>query len=685
MPEAINHRKHSHNYPFLGIVVIIFLGLLVYSNSLKNGFVYDDELVIVENPFLNSLKNIKYFFTREYFPGSGEFTYRPMLTLTYLLDYHFWKENPFGYHLTNVIIHVLNATLFYFFLLLLLPFLGKGKAKHGIALLAGIFFVLHPVQTQAVNAVGFRDDPLFFLFFLLSFIFYLRAKKKGVKLFYLASLFCYLLSLLSKESAVLLIFFILLTDFFGSATMYLFSTLSYLANFFIGRYAAIIFALPFLREFYKSEKRTKKMIIYGGYFSVTLLYLYTITFLVTKPIRLAPMNAAPFLAFLPLLVSILNLCIKFILYLKLLILPLRLSVEYAVTPIESFFSPVGLFSFLAIALVFTALILAIRKKRILAFFGLWVFVPLGMVMGGFLPVSEHYLYFSCAGFCVILAIILYDAFLHGSKKIKILGVSFIMLTVIFYYWRTFTRNFIWKDALTFWQERIKLGPATERAHSSLGDAYFRKGLYDKAEEQYLRSLQIDPDYVYARCNLGTTYFNNGLYDKAEVEYIKVLEKDPLNLKALNNLGMIYFNKGLADKAEKNFQEAIKANHFNIEAHINLGNLYSGKKVFNKAEEQFKEAIRINPGFALAHYNLGNIYFNQGLYEKAVWHYEAAIGLSPRLIEAYNNLGASYFKAGRYVEAERSWKKILEFDPDNQAAQENLKALQTPAQPYLPQQ
>ena len=82
-------KEHPH---LLAIILIVFLGSAVYLNSLSNGFVYDDELVIVENPFLNKLENIKYFFGSNYFSGSQEFTYRPVLTFTYLLDYHLYRR-----------------------------------------------------------------------------------------------------------------------------------------------------------------------------------------------------------------------------------------------------------------------------------------------------------------------------------------------------------------------------------------------------------------------------------------------------------------------------------------------------------------------------------------------------------------------------------------------------------------
>lgn len=148
------------------IILIVILTSLVYANSLKNSFVRDDHIVIVNNDFVKSWKNFPLIFTGDYLTpiseikhlgtrdiGSGETTYRPVVTISYFIDYSLWKLNPFGYHLTNLLLHIFNAILLYVFINLI----AKNKK---VALLTSLLFTLHPANSEAVNGIAFREDLL---------------------------------------------------------------------------------------------------------------------------------------------------------------------------------------------------------------------------------------------------------------------------------------------------------------------------------------------------------------------------------------------------------------------------------------------------------------------------------------------------------------------------------------------
>ena len=194
------------------LIFIVFFTALVYSNSLKNSFIWDDHTVIVNNNFVKSWNNLPRLFNRTYLTkdsdmeylgkkdiGSGEFTYRPVVTFTYFLDYSFWKLNPFGYHFTNLILHILNAGLLFVLISLI-------AGNWVVALLASLFFALHPANTEAVNVISFREDLLAFLFYVSALIFYIksRGEEAGRRriYFYLSSLLSFGLALFSKEMSV---------------------------------------------------------------------------------------------------------------------------------------------------------------------------------------------------------------------------------------------------------------------------------------------------------------------------------------------------------------------------------------------------------------------------------------------------------------------------------------------------
>ena len=135
------------------IFILLILTIGVYSNTLKNGFVFDDYFIIIDNIFIKDWKNLSGLLSKDYFSRSGEATYRPVVTLSYFVDYSLWGLKPYGYHLTNVLIHSVNAVLVFLFVLLLI----KGRRA---AFLAALLFAVHPVLTEAVNAISLREDLL---------------------------------------------------------------------------------------------------------------------------------------------------------------------------------------------------------------------------------------------------------------------------------------------------------------------------------------------------------------------------------------------------------------------------------------------------------------------------------------------------------------------------------------------
>src|SRR3989339_501315 len=155
------------NLPIL-ILIIACLSQFVYLNSLSNQFVYDDGPTIVTNYFIKKWSNLPIFFHKDYFIFSGELSYRPVVTLSYFIDYTLWKLNPFGFHFTNNLLHTLNSILLFF----LFTRIFNCRTTSFIATL---IFSCHPVLTEAVNAISYREDLLAATFFITAFILYIKA------------------------------------------------------------------------------------------------------------------------------------------------------------------------------------------------------------------------------------------------------------------------------------------------------------------------------------------------------------------------------------------------------------------------------------------------------------------------------------------------------------------------------
>ncbi|MCK5008929.1 MAG: hypothetical protein KAS98_00490, partial [Deltaproteobacteria bacterium] len=202
----------------LSLLAIIILGTIIYSNTFDASWHFDDHTAILENYSIRNLKET----------ALAVGTSRWIGFTTFALNYHFGKLDVFSYHLVNICIHLINAILVYFLVLLSFktPCLKDNKISHyaaSISLASGLIFVAHPIQTQAVTYIVQRFTSLATLFYLLSLVLFIKARlqNQGGKRFFSPShLACYLGSLLAaylamktKEITITLPVIILLYEF----------------------------------------------------------------------------------------------------------------------------------------------------------------------------------------------------------------------------------------------------------------------------------------------------------------------------------------------------------------------------------------------------------------------------------------------------------------------------------------
>lgn len=204
---------------FIAIILILLVGSISYSNTFHSPFIFDDAHIIVENKgiHVDSFSATDLAGLKQGIRGN-----RPVVMLSFALNYYFGGLNPFGYHLINLLIHVLTAIIIYFFLQLTLnlPSLREqyGKYAQTVALLSSLLFVAHPIQTQAVTYIVQRMASMAALFFLSSLYCYAKARLTGTGkrqiAYFLGSGLAALLALGSKENSVTLPFFIALYEYY---------------------------------------------------------------------------------------------------------------------------------------------------------------------------------------------------------------------------------------------------------------------------------------------------------------------------------------------------------------------------------------------------------------------------------------------------------------------------------------
>lgn len=557
-------------------VLIIFLTFLVYSNALNNGFVTDDIVHIEQNGFITDWRYFPHLFKiKQYFTAFGERCYWPVVSLSYFIDYSFWKLNPSGYHLTNVVFHSLTGVLVYFATNLMV----EDKV---VAFLTALLFAVHPVHNETVSFVSGRTDLLSTFFLFLSLVAHLASRKRlklegklRQPILRALSLSSFLFALFAKEMAVTLPLVILLYE------------------------------VCFVSSNERMRDKARKVVPYfllGGFYLGARLLLFKSQGVVGG-VDLSQSLVHPGAAHI--FRTMLVMSRTYVFYLKLLFFPFKLSVNHLFPLLKSVLEwQIILSTLLVGAIVF----LAGRKLRtnpaitFSSFFFLTTLLPVSNLIPLGTIAQERYLYLPSFGFCLFLAQSLRTiASQIGCKRegfggqkllssLASLGILFFIL--VFYSLRTIRRNFDWKDNLTLFTQELKSYPQAGFNYYVLGDFYYNRGDREKAFEHYRQALLLGGPLVNAaglHYRLGKILLERGDYGSAEIQLQMALAFSPKYPEARNCLGVVYFEEGENEKAIQEFEKAIVINPSLIDAYSNLVKVYLS---LGKHEEAVKVVGRM---------------------------------------------------------------------------------------------
>ena len=539
----------------LVIILLIMITAVVYAPSLKNDFVWDDYIVIVDNTFIKSWENFPTIFSKAYLTpvevltsggltGSGETTYRPVVTISYFFDYWIWKLNPFGYHFSNILLHLANVILLYLFVYLLV------KNKY-IALLSALIFALHPVNTEAVDVISFRKDLFVFLFLISSFILFIKHDSfRGIKknLCIISSVSLFLLALFSKENAIMFPILLVLYDFF------------------------FIFKQKWDGFF------TRVTLRYSGYILTTIFYLAV--WFIFKKSMVDLIAAYPY----PggnIYTNLLTMSRVVSIYIFWLILPINIHATLpennpALT-LYTIFKPEAIFS-IALIIFLLALAFIMRKKaKEISFAVFWFFIMLFPV-SNIIPISCiiacRYLYVPMVGFSIAASVVLFRLY---NLKSRLFPRSFliklvrdtIIIVLIFYSIFTAIRNLAWKNNIMLWQELVEYSPMNAVAHINLGNQLNKIGLLDRAIIEYKIAERLNPGFPEVYNLLGLTVGEEGHYEEAIKYFEKAISIDNKYLRAYDNLAVTYTRMNKYGQAKKVWEKALQINPNNSEVRKNL--------------------------------------------------------------------------------------------------------------------
>ena len=568
------------------IFLIIFCGVLAYGNTLFNGFVADDSAAITDNSFVHSWVNFhKIFDPRSYLVdfnamhaksflkenplGSGEYSYRPVVTISHFIDYAIWGENPFGYHLTKLILHIANSVLLYFLLFIIF----KNSV---LSFFSALFFIAHPIHTEVVNTATFRGDLFAAFFYISAFIFFIKYKDyTGIKkaVFYFLSLVSYFLGLFSKEVAITLPVVILLYD-----------------NFFSPDENKKIF--PVLLK-------TK----YLGYILVSVFYLFIYFFVFSNPARpYLNYNSGNFYTGFLTQVKI------FAFYVEALFIPHNGNITslpmFYCPGASSLKDPQVFVSLCLFILIISAAFKFFKELKIVSFCILWFLVTLAPVSGIiplYIKAAQRYLYIPSIGFCILLGFLtqLFIDFVK-SKKIKYItspGILVVGPILLFYISTDVPQNVAYKNDYIFNQNIIDNFPLDSSEHYlRLGHLYLKDKMPVQALVNYNIAISFNPHNHFFYLSLGRLYYELKDKDRALLEFKKALKLKPDSAQAYINIGAIYGEKGDHKKAISYFKKALKIDPYFCEAYGNLASAYANICQFEKAFNILNKAIKAFPGY-----------------------------------------------------------------------------------------
>lgn len=504
------------------ILAIIFVGFMAYFNMLGNSFVWDDEEQIVNNAVIQNFSNLPQIFSGATFSTGGAglsgWFFRPMLTFSYILIFAIWGLNPFGFHLFQLFLHIVNAILL-FKILQILSEDSKNKFTPLINTFISTIFVVHSGLVEAVSYIASLSEIGYTFFALLAFYLLLR-KKAGVPSFInliTVSLFVFL-GLLFKESAV------------------------------------VIFPVIFVYLFIYKRKDTKYWLLTLG---LTLtFYLFIRLVIVQTPIRhpqFAPISESP------LLTRLMTIPLTLLSYLRIIIFPDRLAIsQHFVVENPSLFGFIlPLVTIVAFFGVLAFLAKKIKSPSYLPIGLIWFIFGFGLI-GNIFPldmtIAERWLYFPIIGLMLALAAII--SWISTSWPKALLPLSIVLaLAIMGLTTRTIIRNTNWVDGLTLYNHDIKISKNSFDLENNLGVELFRVGQYQEAKGHFENSISLQPKWYFAYNNLGTVYEREKDYKKAKEFYEKTLSLSDYYL-AYENLANLLLREN-PKEAEVFTEEALK--------------------------------------------------------------------------------------------------------------------------------
>jgi protein O-mannosyl-transferase len=647
LPEIVRRRPRSSV-----LLALALLGLIAYANALPNSFHFDDNEGIVSNASLRSLANIPAYFTDPIiFRFTRRLDWRPILQITYALDYAIGGLNSTVFNLTNLLFHIGTAWLIF----LTVAEIGRqrparfspvaGVSAAWISFGAAALFTVHTVNTQTVDYVWARSSLLAAFFYLLAFYCHLRGPLSGASernlSWHLAALGAFAFSLGSKATAVSL-----------PATL-----LAYEALFLNPAWRNPV--LLYLKE-------PRRLIKYIPTLAVLLAYIALRSVLMPK-------STATYLISTSWVSRSTYLFTQFrawVYYIRLYLWPDPLIFDYPGFGWSTSLWSAGVLASLALVLAINIGAWLVRRRQpLLSFFTFWFFItllPEASIIVRPDEVTGHRPYLAYAGLSVIAALVGFRFAMWIWRRRKhsappeayfrlacgvLLGLVLVALTGA-----TIRRNLDWRDEIALWNDVIRKDPTNARAYMSLGLKYVKQENYEKALALLDQAVRMSPGYAEAYVHRGNLNLLIGRYDQALSDLTLAIERGGDLPFAFLHRGEVYRKLGRYDEALKDYKSALQLAPQFPDAYFGIAMVYWERKELPQATTTCRKLLEIEPDSRRSYICLGSLLMHQGIFSEARNVYHNGVVLFPQNSTLWYGLGTAYEELGLYKEARDAYSK-----------------------------
>ena len=629
MSQGISRWFLSRAGLFAALAIVVFV-LLAYSNHFYNGFQFDDAHTVVNNAFIQDVRNIPQFFrdgtTFSSLPSNQ--SYRPLVSSLLAVSYALAGGlKPFWFHFVIFALFLLEVLLLGYVLGQVLDRLSPGPANRWVASIAACWYGLHPANADTVNYIIACSDVISTAGIVASFAVYFafpRARRYFVYVLPAA------IAVLAKPPAAI----------------------------FPVLFAAYRLLIPNTKP--ASATRAKRA--FGYLLEITPAFLTCgAALLLVQHMTPSHWTAGAGAGWRYLITQ----PYAALLYFQTFVWPNALSADYDLTPFQTM-SDARFLAGLGFMILFTGCAIAAsicRRTRVIGFGLLWYVIAL--LPTSLLPMAEvmndHRTFLPYIGLIIAAGgavSLIPQGPWHHRRAIILAGSFAVALFLCGNAYATYQRNKVWRNNESLWQDVVAKSPGNSRGLMNYGNVLMKKGDYADALGYFHRAQVIAPRYATLFINIAIAEGANGQSAQAERDFRKALSLAPESPDSHTYYAAWLLKHSRPAEALRLVTRAVELAPADI-----------------MARDLLLEAKASRPVNAAFYLDQSLEYYQAERFEDSIAACRTALSLQANYAEAWNNIGAAYNRLGQYHQAAEACEKALRLKPDYELAANNLRFAQ----------